>query len=272
MPSVRTRAHAAPVRLLAVLPFAALAMCRSNRAPDEARPVTPAVIDAGVGGLRDAGPVRGTPDAVAARYVPVPDAGPPIQVLGRASVNRVPLAGVTVEVVGRPVGAQVTGADGVFRFSQPNGATQLIRGTLAGRRTQQEMVRSQADINGLTLDMLPDAEFAQVLSALSVTEDPAAGTLFIHYHLARGVRLASGLGATLSVSGGVRFTLSGDNPVRQDTTPVTSELMLGVVNLPVGDVTVTPVTPPRVTCVPERGPATTRIDARVITSLNFRCR
>lgn len=270
MPPVRTRTYAASVRLLALLPFAALTMCRSNRAPADARPAPRAVVDAGV--APSAPSVPAVADAGSARDVPEVDAGPPVTVIGRATVNRVRVAGATVEVVGGAGGSQVTGADGAFQFSLPVGQAQLLRGSRSGSRTLQEMVSSPTDFNGLTFDLLPDAEFAQALGALSITEDPAAGTLFIHYHLAPNTRLAAGLGATLSAAGGERFTLLGDRPVRQETTATTGELLLGVVNLPVGALTVTPVAPARVTCTPERGTATTRIDARTITNLSFRCR
>ncbi len=272
MPSVHTRTYAAPVGLLGILSLAGLTMCRSDRAPAGARPGPRVVADAGA--RVDAGTVRDVPavDVGVARDVPAVDAGPPISVLGRSTLNQAPLAGLTVEVVGRPGAGVVTGADGAFRLSFPNGAPLLLRGSHANTRTLQETINTSADLNGLTFDPPTDAQFAEVLSTLSLTEDPAAGTLFIHYHLARGTRLASGLGATLSATGGVRFAMTGDSAVRQETTTVTGDLLLGVINLPVGEVTVTPVTPPRVTCVPERGPATTRIDAHVITNLNFRCR
>jgi len=220
--------------------------------------------DVTVGG--DAGPRDGG--------APPPDTGgpPTIIVAGRALSEGAPLTGATVDVVGRAGATVVTGATGQFSFMLPPSVPYLLRAARASYRTVQETVSSETNIEGIDIDLPTSAEFASILSAISVTEDAGAGALLIRYHVATGTTLTAGLGATLSASGGVRFSFVGENPVRRDTTPTTGDLLLGVANLPVGALTVTPTGPAGITCTPDHETATTRIDAGAITFLYFTCR
>jgi len=180
------------------------------------------------------------------------------------------VSGATVVVVDRAGATVVTGADGRFAFPLPTGSTHLFRMTRSGARTLQEMVLVPfMAVTNLRFNLLANEDIAEVFTTVSLTESATQGIIMLRFSV-DGTH-PGGYGATLNVTGGVRVVAAESGTVRRDTT-VPNEDTLFIMNVPTGPVTVTAVPPAGRSCTPAFGTAATRVDARIITNVNFNCR
>ncbi|MDP3213481.1 MAG: hypothetical protein Q8S73_05220 [Deltaproteobacteria bacterium] len=232
-------------------------------------PDAPVFVDAGV--RADTGPDTGPGVFVDAGPAPMDIGAANATITGAFSTEEGITSGATVVVVDRPGATVTTVAGGQFSFVLPIGSTQTIRGSHpTGRAVQSTLVIPAGGLIEFNLEVFTNSTFADIYSMLSLTDDTTRGTLLLRFQLATGVSI-EGIGATLSVSGGTRFLLTEDAVVRRDTT-MGMNTTLGVMNVPTGTVTVTPVVPAGRTCTPRFGVATVRVDARTVTEIPFDCR
>lgn len=229
-----------------------------------------ATADAGtdLGSTTDRGPGNNIPDApdVTITHTLRP-------VTGHVTLQEMsPIAGATVEVVGAaPAMSTTTNAMGEWTLSLTTNEYALLRSSKATFRSIQDYVLIPQVQSDISLRLVPNDQIAGLFMALHITEATTAGILIMHFRPAVGTTQVPGFGATFSTPGGTSFILAGGMMPTAGSVTLAGDNTLGIANMPAGMVTVTPVPPHGMSCVPRAGTATARVDPQVMTNLDFDC-
>jgi hypothetical protein len=134
------------------------------------------------------------------------DAAPPVSVTGTVTVRDTPVSGATVAIMGTAI-TDTTNGSGAFEIMVPPGEHYITATSTPDYGSLSRITVPAGGLTGVNLDVIDDADVADVATQLSRTFSETNGIVQIDFN----DTAAGGEGATITASSDAAFTFDQNN-------------------------------------------------------------